>query len=129
MDQLFPVRFYARENVLAFVKERAIASGLEGRFLFHVELAIDEAFTNILHHSGLVQDELVRIECLPISPKGLQITLTDEGIDYCPFSLSTPSDYYLGGFGLRLIHGLMDKVEFSRRNNTNVLTLTKYKTS
>lgn len=100
-----------------FVHGIAHKLSLSERTLFDLELAVEEAATNIITHA------------YPNEPKGdillraeqtgnlVQLTLTDWGIplnpaDVKPFDISAPVETRIrGGMGLHFIHRLMDGVE------------------
>lgn len=84
--------------------------------LFHVDLAVEEAATNIVQHAyppGQAGEILVRVETVG---DALHVTLTDWGIpfdpkDARPFDIHAPVEMRVkGGMGLHFIYSLMDDV-------------------
>jgi sigma-B regulation protein RsbU (phosphoserine phosphatase) len=107
---------------------------LTEKTLFHIDLAVEEAATNIVQHAyprGQVGEILVCAETLD---DVVRVTLTDWGIpfdprDARPFDLNAPVESRIaGGMGLYFIQTFMDGVE--RRTarvpgGPNTLTLIK----
>jgi sigma-B regulation protein RsbU (phosphoserine phosphatase) len=107
---------------------------LTEKTLFHVDLAVEEAATNIVQHAyprGQVGEILVCVETLD---DVVHVTLTDWGIpfdprDARPFDLNAPVESRIaGGMGLYFIQTFMDGVK--RRTapvpgGPNTLTLIK----
>jgi serine/threonine-protein kinase RsbW len=91
------------------------------------ELALSEAFTNSVKHGrgkGMASDISIDFEA---GPDGLTIRIKDSNP---PFSLeySPPSGddrYRSSGYGLYIIHRVMDDVRYSRENGCNIMTLSK----
>lgn len=114
-----------------FIGKNIAASELSRSDITKIELAVEEALTNILNYSGLGKDDTIDISiCLT---NGIKIVIKDQGVPFNPlchsrkmFDPVTPLEHReLGGFGIFLILHLMDKVEYHRENNYNVLTLFK----
>lgn len=130
----FSITFDALNEMLDFVLRCALEQGFNSELLKKVRLASDEALTNIISHSGLENHNYLEICCssLPDKP-GIEITIKDPGIPYNPLERdiekqALSEDKPIGGYGVFLILKLMDKVEYQRENNNNVLTLVKYLT-
>lgn len=123
----------ALAKISAFVTEAAELAGLDERATWQVQLAIDEAATNVIQHA---YDEE--------SPGDLTLTwrcegnrfilaLRDYGRQFDPGSIPEPDitspleDRQVGGLGLYLITRLMDEVRFDfNPQGGNVLTMVKY---
>ena len=97
-----------------------------------VMLALDELLNNTISY-GFQDDgdhEIgLRIEA---STTRLTVTLTDSGIPFNPFSMSSPDtslgveERDIGGLGIHLVRSTMDEVSYKRRVDCNVVTLIKY---
>ncbi len=113
---------------LAATLDAELAIGLSEGTLFNLQLAVQEAATNIIFH-GLLPDSsrqiAVTVHCE--GPK-LEIQLSYEGVPFSPENVPPPSfdgsrDH---GFGLFLIDQLMDEVAYGHRNGRNTVSLTKH---
>ena len=104
--------------------------------LFDVDLAVEEASTNIVRHAygpDHAGDILVRVEAVDDT---IRITLTDWGLplnaeDLMPLDVGEPVEVRTeGGMGLHLVHRLMDDVTrktASAPGGPNVLMLSKHR--
>ena len=104
--------------------------------LFDIDVAVEEASTNILRHAygaDHAGDILVRVETVD---DAVCITLTDWGLpfnaeDSVPLDVEAPVETRTeGGMGLHLVHKLMDDVvrkAASAPGGPNVLILSKHR--
>jgi serine/threonine-protein kinase RsbW len=130
----FPARLDSLAAIGEFVTHAAEAAGLDARAVYAVQLAADEACSNIIKHAygGEGRGD---IECTCMANKnGLTVILRDYGRPFDPTSVPEPDlcsnleDRKLGGLGFYLIHQLMDKVRFEfTPDSGNVLTMVKRK--
>lgn len=119
------------ERINAFLEECAVAWKLPARLVLSLNLAIEEAFTNIVQNAytdNAPHDILLEIET---RDNELVMTVTDDGIPYDPTKRSDPDiglsaeERPVGGLGIFLINQTMDKVSYVRSNDKNQLTMTK----
>jgi serine/threonine-protein kinase RsbW len=104
---------------------------LPGRTLYAINLAIDELVTNIIlygYDDPANQEIVVRLET---EGDALRATITDTGREFDPCSVPPPDltlpleERTLGGLGVHLVRSLMDRLEYSRHEGKNVLTIRK----
>ena len=116
-----------------FIKEHCAGlSGVTDEFLYDVQLAVDEACTNIISHgyAGLEPGSII-LDIEPDADK-LVLTLTDFGHSFEPSSAPAPDvnapieERELGGFGLFFIQQSMDEMQYQVTEDGNKMTLTKY---
>jgi len=112
-------QFENLDNVREFVGHAAQKCGLDASAIFATQLAVDEAFSNIIEHS-YGGECFNKIECkCQTDNSGLTITLRDCGTPFDPSVVPNPDlaadleDRDIGGLGLYFIHQLMDEVEFT----------------
>lgn len=100
--------------------------------MFELRIVLYEITTNIMCHSKLTPLDRVGIEaCADASAITLQII--DPGPAFDPTAYAASIDYKKAGrerrsrgFGLAMIRGLVDSMEYTRRNaSSNVLTVSK----
>lgn len=110
----------SHQEMLEYVLDQALSFGFVNTC--HIELAVDEALSNVVTHSKSLN---VEIACYQTQPSGIKIVIQDEGI---PFNLfeHTKNDESSEGYGIDLILDRMDQVEYQRDSNHNILTLIKY---
>lgn len=130
------LRVHARpENlarIAAFLGDVAERWGLGPKETFDIQMAVDEACTNIIEH-GYAGDEsgTVEITCRQ-TDEGCTVTIRDFGRSFDPDSVPEPDieapleDRPVGGLGLFFMRQLMDDVHFRfDAEHGNVLTMTK----
>lgn len=128
----FPGRFESLAEISEFVKRAAKAAGLGEDAIYGVELAVDEACSNIIEHAyGDENSGEIQCTC-EITTKGFKITLRDKGKAFDPDSVPKPKiDVPLierepGGLGLFFISKMMDEVHYEFTPEENILILVKY---
>ena len=103
--------------------------GWEGRDLFHVQLAVEEAIVNAITHGNHESpDKSVEVE-LHVSRSSTFMRILDQGEGFCPDTLPDPTeDENLEtphGRGVMLIKEMMDKVEYNACGNQ--VTMVKHR--
>ena len=118
-----------------FIKEHcAGVPGIHDEFLYDVQLAVDEACTNIISHGYADLDPGSIILDLDVAPDKLTISLTDFGHAFEPSSAPLPDvdapieERELGGFGLFFIQQSVDEMDYQVTEDGNKMILTKYLT-
>jgi serine/threonine-protein kinase RsbW len=128
----FPGRFSSLSEIAAFVIRAARKAGLDDAAVYAVELAVDEAATNIIEHAyqGEGQGEICCT--FKIIPEGLQVMLQDWGIPFNPLEVPEPTievpleQVQSSGLGLFFMRKLMDEVQFKfSKENGNTVTMIK----
>jgi serine/threonine-protein kinase RsbW len=130
----FPGRFDSLAAISEFVSGAAEAARLDERAVYAVQLAVDEACSNIIQHAyGGERRGDIEVTWR-IDNDGLTVILRDFGTPFDPDGVPTPDihaslkDRDLGGLGLYFIGQLMDEVHFEFTSDSgNVLTMVKRK--
>jgi serine/threonine-protein kinase RsbW len=130
-----PGRFERIQDVCDFVCRAAEEAGMDDREVFHCQLAVDEACTNIIEH-GYGGEDRGPIEAICDARDGeLVIILKDTGAPFDPTTVPEPGPYKsiedagVGGHGLYFMRRVMDTVNFDCAPNGNTLVMTKRKGS
>ena len=117
-----------KEEFEKFSKVNEIAEKMSKQFM----IAIDELLNNVIHY-GYPKDKENEINInFELSKTMLSLTFIDEGIPFNPFQKTKPDttlsieDRPIGGLGLHLVKNMMDKVEYQRHINKNVVKITKF---
>ncbi len=130
----FPGRFDSLVEISEFVTKEARQAGLNETAVFAVQMAVDEACTNIIEHAygGESQGE-IDCTCLAVD-EGFKVTLVDRGRPFDPKKVPEPDltsplkKRKEGGLGLYFMRKLMDEVQFGfDAQHGNVLTMVKHK--
>jgi serine/threonine-protein kinase RsbW len=120
---ILSAQFENLDRVREFVAESAEECGLEPAAVYAVQLAVDEAFTNIIEHA-YGGESLEQIECTcRLVGEDLEVTLIDCGKPFDPSLVPEPNltaeleEREVGGIGLYFINQLMDEVHFAFMRN------------
>lgn len=105
--------------------------GLSKKFIFEINLALDELFTNIILY-GFKDDKehLIKVTLTPQNDI-LCLCIEDDGIPFNPVEANEPDlgctieECKIGGLGIHLIRNLMDEICYERCGNKNKLILKK----
>jgi serine/threonine-protein kinase RsbW len=116
-----------------FIKERCAAvPGVTDEILYDMQLAVDEACTNIISHGYAGMDPGSIILDLNIDSDRITISLTDFGHAFEPSSTPIPDvdapieERELGGFGLFFIQQSVDEMNYRVTEDGNKMILTKF---
>jgi anti-sigma regulatory factor (Ser/Thr protein kinase) len=116
-----------------FIKEHCAGlPGVTDEVLYDMQLAVDEACTNIITHGYADMDPGSVILDLEITPDKLTLSLTDFGHSFEPSHTLVPDvdasieERELGGFGLFFINQSMNEVDYRVTEDGNRMILTKY---
>ena len=105
--------------------------GLSKKFIFEVNLVLDELFTNIISYGFDDDSEHIIKVTMTLQNKGLCLSIEDDGKPFNPVEFKTPDvscsieECKIGGLGIHIIRKLMDDICYERCKNKNVLKLKK----
>ena len=107
-----------------FVTKIAQKVGFNNDETSKIELAVDEACTNVIRHAyGNSSNQVIDVQ-IRVDKKKLSITVSDKGKGFNPDNVKLPDigesikKGRKGGLGLCLIKTLMDKVDFQIKPGT-----------
>jgi serine/threonine-protein kinase RsbW len=130
----FAAKFEHLDEIREFVGHIAREGGFSDKDVYNIQLATDEAASNIIEHAyENIVDGVLELSC---GMKGdvITIVLIDHGESFDPSEVPLPdlkadlSDRKIGGLGIFLMRKLMDEVHYEPKpNKGNVLTMTKRK--
>ncbi|MGB8983449.1 MAG: ATP-binding protein [Anaerolineales bacterium] len=130
----FAAKFEFLDDIREFVGDIARAGGFSDKDVYNIQLATDEAASNIIEHA--YKNDPSEILKLSGEMQGdtITITLTDYGESFDPSVVPMPdlkadlSSRKIGGLGIFLMRKLMDEVHYeSKPDKSNVLTMVKRK--
>jgi anti-sigma regulatory factor (Ser/Thr protein kinase) len=130
----FTAKFEYLDEIREFVGEIARAGGFGPKDVYNIQLAADEAASNIIEHAYEgVSNGLLELSC-GVKGNILTIILVDYGASFDPSVIPMPdlkadlSERKIGGLGIFLMRKLMDEVHYETKpNQSNVLTMIKRK--
>ena len=128
----FAAKFEYLDEIREFVAQIAREGGFNDREIYSLQLAADEAASNIIEHACEdLPDADFDVTC-DIRGDVLTITMRDTGRPFNPSNVRQPnlkadlSERQIGGLGLYLMRKLMDDVHYISNPHTgNLLTMTK----
>jgi anti-anti-sigma factor len=122
-------------TITHFAADAARSAALDEDEVFHCQMAVDEACTNIIEHAyGEDATGNIEITCF-VEPGICTIQIVDHGRPFNPDSVPVPrigaslDEIKPGGIGLHLMRRLMDEVRFEFTEHGNRLTMKKIGTS
>ncbi len=105
-------------QIADFVNQAAIQAGLDDKASYAVQMAVDEACSNIIEHAYSGEGKgKIQLNC-QIQAEGLQVTILDQGTPFDPeqvpeLDTKAPlAERSRRGMGKFFIHKLMDRVEY-----------------
>src|SRR5512137_2231809 len=128
----FPARFDSLESIGELTAKAAKEAGFDDNAIYEVQLAVDEAATNIIEHAYGGEgrgDILISYE---VAPETLIFKLHDHGKPFDPKLVKNPKlhlkleEVSPRGLGIYWMRRLMDEVRFEfSSDGGNTLTMTK----
>jgi len=134
-QRTFPARLDQLSIIGDFVTESASAMDVDDQDLFAIQMAVDEAATNIVLHgySEAGQEGFFWIGCWK-EGSDFVVQLRDRGRPFDPSEVPEPDlhapleERQEGGLGIFLMRRLMDQVDFATEGEENVLTMVRHGT-
>lgn len=128
----FPGRFSSLNEIRDYYTQAAKQAHLNKQAIYDVQLAVDEAASNIINHAYGGENK-GEIECsYQAEPGKLEVFMRDNGKPFKPEEVKPPdlnadvNERKTGGLGLHFMKSLMDKVEFTfNGKGGNILRMVK----
>lgn len=127
----FPAKFTSLAEIGVFVVRQAEEAGLDNEGVYAVQLAVDEACTNIIEHGYAGKNGGMIVCTCEVLFDGLRVTLEDQGKFFMPEPGSAPdlkrpiSRVQRRGVGVFLMFQMMDEITYERIGDTNRLVMFK----
>jgi len=131
----FLAKFEFLDEIRDFVGNIARKGGFDHKDIYSIQLATDEAASNIIEHAYEgVSDGVLELSC-GMQDDAIKIVLVDHGEPFDPSEIPMPdlkanlSERKIGGLGIFLMRKLMDEVHYTSQpsKNSNTLTMIKRK--
>jgi anti-sigma regulatory factor (Ser/Thr protein kinase) len=130
----FAAKFEYLDEIRDFVGEIARSGGFSDKDVYNIQLATDEAASNIIEHAYENQPQGILELACGMKGDTITIILIDHGESFDPSEIPLPdlkadlSDRKIGGLGIFLMRKLMDEVHYEPKpDKSNVLTMIKHK--
>ena len=116
-----------------FLDRIAEEMNITTELLFDFKLVFEEIISNIIFYAFSDKDEhQIKID-FEADGNNIFLRIEDEGNAFNPIDIPPPEDIdkpleerKVGGLGVHLVKTLMDKVEYERKSNKNILMLKKH---
>lgn len=130
----FAAKFEYLDEIREFVGGIARAGGFSDKDVYNIQLATDEAASNIIEHAyEKIPTGILELSC-GMRDDLITIILIDHGESFDPSEIPLPdlkadlSDRKIGGLGIFLMRKLMDEVHYEANSaRGNILTMKKRK--
>jgi anti-sigma regulatory factor (Ser/Thr protein kinase) len=129
----FSANFEFLDEIREFVGDIARAGGFGNKDIYNIQLAADEAASNIIEHAYEgVKNGVLEVTC-GMRDGAITIIMVDHGESFDPSAIPLPdlkadlSERKIGGLGIFLMRKLMDEVRYEAKKTGNVLTMIKRK--
>jgi serine/threonine-protein kinase RsbW len=129
----YPAQFEYLDEIRTRVAQEARSAGFGDKAVYAIQLAADEAASNIIEHAYAgISDASFELTC-EIEKDRLVMTFSDQGKSFDPTKVRKPdvkadlSERKIGGLGIFLMRKLMDEVHYKTNGSMNILTLIKRK--
>lgn len=129
----FAAKFEYLDEIRDFVGDIARAGGFGDKDIYNIQLAADEAASNIIEHAYEgVSNGLLELSC-EVRNSSIIIIMVDHGDSFDPSAIPLPdlkadlSERKIGGLGIFLMRKLMDEVHYESKSTGNILTMIKRK--
>mgnify|MGYP001214689161 CR=1 FL=1 len=130
---IYPAKFEFLDEIRDFVAEVAHGAGFDEKEVYSIQLAADEAASNIIEHAYEgITDGQIELTC-EMKGATLQIIMQDHGKPFDVNKIKKPnlkanlSERQIGGLGIYLMRKLMDEVKYKSSMAGNILTMVKRK--
>jgi len=119
------------ERLAAAVEAFGAAHQLPDAVIFAFNLSLDEVVTNVISYAFTdVQEHPIDVR-LQLVGDVLHAEVSDFGRPFNPIDVPTPDldapieDRRIGGLGIHIVREMMDRLEYKREQDRNVLRLSK----
>jgi serine/threonine-protein kinase RsbW len=129
----FSARYDQVAAACEFVAQAAVQAGFGEKGVFQVQLACDEACTNVVEHAYRGQEGHFEVT-YRLDGRDFVITIRDHGRAFDPHAIPEPfipteashvDLLEVGGLGLHFMRKLMDEVQFEFSDEGNVVQMVK----
>lgn len=116
---------------LAYVTDALRALGLSPKAVQEMELAVDEAVTNVVLHGYAGTEGWIRLSCERAGEGVAVVAIEDAAPPFDPTTTPSPDlegdadERPIGGLGVHFIRTMTDEMTYECRDGINVLKLLK----
>lgn len=129
-ERLFPAKVDALPEVTAFVEEALEKAECSPKAEMQIAVAVEELFVNIANYAYPDGDGSMKLK-ICTDDEAVTLRFMDSGIAFNPLQEEEPDvtadveSRKIGGLGIYMVKKTMDSVQYERKDNENILTVTK----
>ena len=119
-------------KIVSYIGRKMSERGFAGEQISEMQVAVEEAYVNIINHGYKKEDGLIWIT-IDVGERFIRVILEDEAPRFDPTKFikheqdSNPLDHPVGGWGINLMKSLTDEIRYDYKDNKNKLILIKNK--
>jgi serine/threonine-protein kinase RsbW len=119
------------ERVAHEVEAFGEAHRIAAKLIFNVNVALDEILTNVISYGYPEGGEHMITVRLALKAADLVIEVEDDGRPFNPLEIAppdleeSPEERSIGGLGLHFVRKMMDRLEYRREQDKNILLMIK----
>ena len=132
MSQTFKAELASLHPILDWIRGYMEQTNLSDVEIRRIEIALEEGLVNIISYAYQGERGTIEVGVDHQEGKFIEITFKDQGLPFNPLShkrdidpLAPVEEMEIGGLGILFMHKLMDKVDYIRRGDSNILILRK----
>lgn len=132
-DIIIPANMENFDRLMDFIQVEAENAGFDKKPVNKIRLACEEIIINVINYAYPDKEGDIEIKCNSNKDgSGFFIKIIDWGAPFNPLSkpepdINAPADEReIGGLGIFLVRKVIDKFDYIREGNSNILTLFKY---
>ncbi|HOD97696.1 MAG TPA: ATP-binding protein [Syntrophales bacterium] len=124
-----PAQLVYLQKMLDFVTSFTKKAGFDLKRIHEIELCVEEVLVNIFNYAYPATTGDVALVFQPGPEDTLEIRIQDTGIPFNILSVNDPDinagidERQIGGLGIFFVRQLMDRVEYRRDHDRNILSL------
>jgi serine/threonine-protein kinase RsbW len=124
-----PAQLVYLQKMLDFVTSFTRKAGFDLKRICEIELCVEEVLVNIFNYAYPATTGDVALVFQPGPEDTLEIRIQDTGIPFNILSVNDPDinagidERQIGGLGIFFVRQLMDRVEYRRDHDRNILSL------
>ena len=114
----------------SFIESFVQKCGCKRDFIYEFLLSCEEIFVNICSYAYDFREGNIKVKISSSSGK-IRIIFSDKGLKFDPTKFENKNindriyDRKLGGLGIFLVKKIMNTIEYTRKNNKNILIMSK----
>jgi serine/threonine-protein kinase RsbW len=119
------------ERLSQAIADFAAGSGLPAKFLFDINLALEEIVTNVISYGYEDDREHAITVRFLLEQEELTAEVEDDARPFNPLDAPEPDldrpleERPIGGLGIHLVRKVMDRLEYRRQDGKNILIMKK----